>query len=70
MLSDLCIFRNIEDSNMICNQNTEYFKVIVTIFYQKSNEFEHGPTDTTILRYESCLLVNISLFFQERIKAR
>ena len=62
MLSDLCIFGNIEDSNMICNQNTE--------FLSNSNEFKHRPTDTTILRYESCLLVNISLFFQERIKAR
>ena len=71
MLSDLCIFRNIEDSNMICNQNTEYFKVIVTIFYQNQMNLNMSqPTDTSILRYESCLLVNICLFFQERIKAR
>ena len=42
MFSDLCIFRNIEDSNMICNQNTEYFKVIVIIFYQNQMNLNMG----------------------------
>ena len=42
MLSDVCIFRNIEDSNMICNQNTEYFKVTVTIFYQNQMNLNMG----------------------------
>ena len=42
MLSDLFIFRNIEDSNMICNQNAEYFKVIVTIFYQNQMNLNMG----------------------------
>ena len=35
-------FRNIEDSNMICNQNTEYFEVIVTIFYQNQMNLNMG----------------------------
>ena len=35
-------FRNIEDLNMICNQNIEYFKVIVSIFYQNQMNLNMG----------------------------
>ena len=63
MLSDLCILRNIENSNMICNQNTEYFKVIVSIFYQ--NQMNLNKSLRTL---PFCVMKVVC--FQECIKAR
>ena len=54
--------RNIEDLNMICNQNIEYLKVIVSIFYQNQMDLNMGLRTLPFCVMKVFLLVNTSLF--------